>query len=153
MKKTGLFILLICGFISCKNNCSKIESIEKTEVLKINDKLPSFYPFGSNKLSFLDLKKEQTIIFFKKEIDDIHIGYNEEINNTTIWREIKEKQIDFIVVSDLKIAKNYGVQITNNKIKDNYLFIADKNKNIQKIYKNVCVNNITKIITKTYNTK
>lgn len=149
MKIIGLFILLTCNFISC----DKTESIEKTAVLKINDKLPSFYPLGNNKLSFLDLKKERTIIFFKKDTDDIDIGYNEEINTPTIWDKIKEKQIDFIVVSDLKIAKNYGVQFTNNKIKDNYLFIADKNKNIQKIYKNVCVNNITKIITKTYNTK
>lgn len=147
MKKIGLFILLICGFISCDKNCGKIESIEKTEVLEINDKLPGFYPLGNNKLSFLDLKKEQTIIFFKKEIDDIHTGYNEEISNNIIWEKIKEKHIDFIVVSDLKVAKNYGVQIKNNKIKNNHLFIADKNKNIQKIYKNVCINNIPKIIT------
>ena len=144
------FILILLIFISAcsknvkETNCDNLESIDKTEVLNINDKLPGFYPLG-NKLSFSDLKKEKIAVFFKSENDDIKVGYNQEIDNA-IWQELKNNKVDIIVISDLKIAGIYGIFTEENKINNNILLIADNNKIINKIYKNVCVNNIANII-------
>ncbi|WP_452222784.1 hypothetical protein [Lacinutrix chionoecetis] len=147
MKKTVVHILILLSLFSCKqeNNCNSLTPIEETEKLKIGDKLPSFYPLGDNKQSFSDLKKEKTIVFFKSESDDIQEGYNKEINHA-IWPELKNVNADIIVISDLKIAGIYGIFLKENKIDNNVLFIADKNKIIRKIYSNICIENILEII-------
>ncbi|MEL0644968.1 hypothetical protein V6251_11295 [Olleya sp. Ti.3.14] len=147
MKKTIVLIVIIFNLFSCKkdNNCDMLTSIEKTEKLKIGDKLPGFYPLGNNKLSFLDLKKEKIAVFFKSENDNIKEGYNQEIDDI-IWQELKNNNVDIIVISDLKIAGIYGIFTKENKINNNILLIADNNKIIKKIYKNICINNIANII-------
>lgn len=141
-----LLLVIVLSFVSCKSEttCDNLKSINKTDTLSIDDSALSFYPIGKNKLSFLDLKNEKTLIFFKTEFDQIKEGYNQEIGNP-FWQKLKKTNVDIIVISDLKIAGNYGVEIKNNKIVSNYLFVTDQEKKIKGIYKNICVSQINGI--------
>lgn len=126
--------------------CLAHETIVHTDKLKISDTLPSFYPLGKEKLSFKDLNNERTFIFFKKEKINAPSLLNDEINYEGFKKLVGFKNVDVIALSEYKIAKVYGIKLTHEGLTNSFLFIADKNHVIQKIYKGVCEEDIVEIL-------
>ncbi len=151
MKKLLLHLVLV-PLLSCKSNpfvqeeCSGHKIAMRTKHLKAGDTLPSFYPLGHGNMSFNDLKGKKTLVFFKKEKVKPPNLLNNEIEYLGMGKLAQKHGVDIIVLSDAKIAGVYGVDYNSGSLADSYLFVAEENKVIQKIYKNVCEEDIIKFL-------
>ncbi len=57
-----------------------------------------------------------------------------------------ENNTDLLIGLDFKIANLYGLDIDNGKLKNSILFITNKEYSIQKIYKDVCEDDIIRML-------
>lgn len=149
-----IFYIIVIFIFSCKSNeyineeCVGNKKINKTNQLKLGDILPSFtiYTSKGSRIFLNDLNKDGVFIFFKTEKNPKGGGINDEILNEELKKVANNNNIDLLVGLDLKIAKIYGADIKDNKIEKSILFIANNGKVIQKIYENVCEDEIIEIL-------
>lgn len=155
------FLFSVFLFFSCyetrkytPEKCGSIEEVSKTENLSISDTLIGFSGFTSEeqRVSLFKLNKEFIFFYFKKNIENQeNNGYifylNEEIPYKDLGQSISAKNGNIIITDDAKIADAYGVKLKDGyKIQTTTLFIADKNKVIQRIYENACEEDIIRLV-------
>ncbi|MCV6628517.1 MAG: hypothetical protein OIF50_01520 [Flavobacteriaceae bacterium] len=158
MKKKFLIFIVVISVWACKQQyipetCGNIQDIYKTETLTTGDTLIPFAPIGSNNTPFSSLNNT-TFLLFKKNSKPFTGGYNEEIaeaGSIFLNREIialaKQKGIDIVVETDLKIAKIYGLEIlAEGRLRKSGLFVADSNRIVSAIYKNICEEDIARMV-------
>ena len=153
MRKNILHIISICFCIACSSTdyqdepCTGLTPMNETHTLKIGDTIPDFrfVTFTDNTLNISSLNKNKFFIFFKKN-NGANIFLNKEIPHKSMAQAAQKKQCDLLIISDLKAAKIYGVDITKNNQIANTLFIVSKNKTIEKIYTDICENEIVDLM-------
>ncbi|MGB0789789.1 MAG: hypothetical protein ACPG7E_02995 [Marinirhabdus sp.] len=153
MKHIIIPIFIFTGLLSCNpkaaytpEKCSTLKTVPRTNKLQPSDTLPGFYPIGKGKVAFSDLDGGTVYVFFKKENGTGAPLLNGDITYKNIGTLAKSKSTDIIVLSDYKIAAIYGIEHTPKSLSNSFLFVADKNRAIRKIYKNVCEEDIIKML-------
>ncbi len=157
MKKISFYIILLF-LVSCNSNpyikeeCIGYKEITQTNKLKQGDTLPNFtmYTAKGSRISLNNLSKSSVYIFFKTKKSPLG-EINDEILNEELRIHAKRNNIDLIIGLDIKIAKIYGVEIKDEKIEKSILLITNKEKVIQKIYENICEDEIINILKKEKN--
>lgn len=153
MKKNILYIILLCICTACSSTnyqdepCTGFSPVNETRTIKIGDTIPDFRVATSTDkiLNISSLNKNKLFIFFKKN-NGANIFLNKEIPHKDMAQAAQKKQCDLLIISDLKAAKIYGVDITKNNQIANTLFIVSKNKTIEKIYTDICENEIVDLM-------
>ncbi len=149
MKKRILYIVILFSF-SCTperyvdETCVGNKALTQVGNLNIGDTLPGFtgYTSKGTRFSLKESNKDKVYIFFKTKENPLGFCINDEIVNEEINKMVQKRSVDLLVGLDLKIAGFYGLNIQNGKIEKSVLFIADKNKAIEKIYEDICEKDI-----------
>ncbi len=152
MKKI-IFYIVLTSFLSYKldnyidEECVRYRELIQVNNLRIGNYLPNFtaYTLKGTRVSTTDLNKERIFIFFKKEK---YPGFliNNEILHKGLGKTALENNTDLLIGLDFKIANLYGLDIDNGKLKNSILFIVNKEHSIQKIYKDVCEDDIIRML-------
>ena len=144
-----LILLLFCSCVEKKDSkVCNITEINSTGKLKLGDSIPPFSGYTGNGYYFstISLTKKSLFLFFNNSDSCL---LNNEISIDNIGNLAQEKDIDILFISEMKIAKIYGIEYTKrpeNKMKHSILFIIDSQKRIRKIFKDVCVEDIINLL-------
>lgn len=149
MNKGLSLILGLLLFSSCVGKKdSNIKEINNTSKLKLGDNIPSFsgYTENGNYFSIISLNRKALFLFFN---NDESCLLNDEISINNIGGLAQKKDIDILFISEMKIADVYGIEYTKHpekKMKHSFLFIIDSQKRIEKIFRDVCAEDIVNLL-------
>ncbi len=154
MKNIFIIFLMTLSLVSCneekyiKEKCLSMVSLSKTLTLKVKDTIPGFSgrTHIGTRFSLNSFNKDYLLLLFKKQKYPMGGLLNEEIIYNELGKLANTYNVDILIGLDIKIAKIYGAEILKNEIKNNLLFVVDRNKTIQKIYRDVCEEDVILIL-------
>ncbi|GHU76766.1 hypothetical protein FACS189414_3140 [Bacteroidia bacterium] len=146
-------------FIICMTNCNigrqgRTDNIDMVEIsqtnrLRVGDSIISFCGLTDSNLDFdmASLSRDALFIYFSNNNGTCLL--NEEILNHNTGKLAKDKNVDVLFISDMKIANLYGIEYTappERKMKHPVLFVVDSEKKIKRIFKNAATENIIDLL-------
>lgn len=155
-----IFLLLLLLYSCIKTENTKnhhvrdsMTEINRTSRLSIGDSVIGFGGKTDNKKSFDIMSLDRNVLFIFFDNSKSMVLLNEEIKTKDIGKLAQQKNIDILFASELKMANSFGVEFTeppNRKFKHSILFIADNEKKIERIFKDVSEDDIVELLLNEY---